>query len=180
LLTVGAYLDGLYKATLVAHILCAIVGFGAVFLNGVYGAQAKQRPGAEGLAVAEANYRVSVIGELFIYAVFVLGILLVVESKLPGTNTRFADFSDTWVWVSMTIYLGALAVSHAVLLPSVRRIIALMRELVAMGPPPVGATAGPPPAAVELEKVDRRVAITGTSLDLALVAILVLMVWKPH
>ena len=34
---------GLYKSCLVLHILCAIVGFGAVFLNGIYGQQMKAR-----------------------------------------------------------------------------------------------------------------------------------------
>ena len=29
--------SGLYKLCLVLHILCAIVGFGALFLNGIYG-----------------------------------------------------------------------------------------------------------------------------------------------
>ena len=62
---------GLYKLFLVLHILCAIVGFGAVFLNGVYGAadeEARSRAGAEAIGIFEANFSVSKIGEYFIYA----------------------------------------------------------------------------------------------------------------
>jgi hypothetical protein len=51
--------DGLYNFLLLLHIAASIVGFGAVVLNGVYGAQAKQRPGPGGLAITEANYFVS-------------------------------------------------------------------------------------------------------------------------
>ena len=69
--------SGFYKFVLLLHIFCAIVGFGAVFLNGVYGAQMKTRMQsgrvAEAIGIFEANEFVSRIGEYFIYAVFVLG-----------------------------------------------------------------------------------------------------------
>ena len=58
--------------------------------------------------------------------------------------------------------------------------IGLMRELVAAGAPGPGATpAGPPPQAAELEALGKQVAAVGTVLDLLLIVILFLMVWKP-
>ena len=72
--------SGIYKLVLVLHILTAIIGFGAVFLNGIYGQQAKSRRGSEGLAISQANFLVSRIGQYFIYAVFIFGVLLVVLS----------------------------------------------------------------------------------------------------
>ena len=51
--------DTSYNVVLLLHILTAIVGFGAVFLNALYGRAAERRKGAEGLAIAEANYDVS-------------------------------------------------------------------------------------------------------------------------
>lgn len=33
--------SGVYKLVLVLHIMCAIVGFGAVYLNGLYAAQVR-------------------------------------------------------------------------------------------------------------------------------------------
>jgi uncharacterized membrane protein len=169
-----------YKILLVLHILCAIVGFGAVFLNGIYGAQAKARPGPEGLAVAQANMLVSRIAEYFIYAVFVFGILMVLFSPFD----RY-DFATTFVWLSIVLYLVGIAVSHAVLWPNVRRMAALMTELVAMGPPPAepppaGATApAPPPQVAELEQRGKVVALADNVLKVILVVILLLMVWKP-
>ena len=69
--------SGLYKFFLVCHILVAIVGLGAVMLNGLYGAEAKKRPGPNGRAVAEANHRVTQVATYFIYGILLFGILLV-------------------------------------------------------------------------------------------------------
>ena len=158
-----------YKLVLVLHVLCAIVGFGAVFLNGVYGNEMKRRRGPDALAIYEANWKVSKIGEYFIYAVFVLGLALV------GMSDEVWKFSQTWVWLAIVLYVVAIGLSHGVLMPSVKRIGVLMREMVAAGPP----TGGPPPQAAEMEQLGKRVAATGATLDLMLIAILVLMVFKP-
>lgn len=161
-----------YKVVLVLHILCAIVGFGAVFLNALYGQQAKSRKGPEGLAISEANELVSKVGEYFIIAVFLLGIALVL------IGDPVIEFSQTWVWLSMTVYVIALGISQGLMMPRVRRMIALQRELVGAGPPPAGA-AGPPPQVLEMERLGKQMGVIGPILNLALVVILVLMVFKP-
>jgi hypothetical protein len=167
----GTYLSDTYKIVLVLHILCAIVGFGAVFLNGLYGQQSKSHPGAEGLAIAEANELVTKVGEYFIWAVFALGIVLV----LIGDPVH--KFSQTWIWLAMTIYLIALAMSQGLLFPRVRRLIALQRELVASGPPATGS--GPPPQVAMMEKLGKQVGMLGATLNVMIVAVLTLMVFKP-
>src|SRR6188768_3312022 len=58
MLALGGTDTGIYKFLLLCHILVAIVGLGAVMLNGLYGAQAKSRQGAPGRAIAEANFAV--------------------------------------------------------------------------------------------------------------------------
>jgi uncharacterized membrane protein len=167
--------SGIYKLVLVLHILSAIVGFGAVFLNGIYGQQAKSRRGSEGLAISQANFLVSKVGEYFIYAVFVFGVLLVVLSD------DVWNFSDSWIVASIILYALGLGLSHGVMQPNVRRMIALQDELVAMGPPPAGAAAGAPPRQViELEQRGQRARIVGTVLQLNLAVILMLMVWGPR
>ena len=137
---------GFYKFVLVLHILCAIIGFGAVFLNGIYGQQMKSRMqsgrGAEALGIYEANLVVSKIGEYFIYAVFVLGFAVL------GLSDSVWKFSQTWVWLSVVLFVIALGLSHGVLQPAVRRMGVLMREMLA-GPPPAG---GPPPQAAEMQR----------------------------
>jgi hypothetical protein len=164
---------GLYKLCLVLHILCAIVGFGAVFLNGVYGAQIKARlqsgRGAEALGIYEANFIVSKIGEYFIYAVFLLGFALV------GLSDSVWKFSQTWVWLSILLFVVAIGVVHGVMLPTVKRMGVLIREMVA-GPPPTG---GPPPQVAEMQELGKKVSTFGPVLNVILIVILFLMVWKP-
>jgi uncharacterized membrane protein len=167
--------SGIYKLVLVLHILTAIIGFGAVFLNGIYGQQARSRRGPDGLAISEASFLVSRVAQYFIYAVFIFGILLVVLSD------KAWSFSDSWIVASIVLYVLGVGVSHGLLQPTVRRMIALQEELVAMGPPPTGAAAGqPPPQVIELEERGRRVRIVATALQVNLVLILMLMVWGPR
>jgi len=171
---VGAFRgDNSYDLLLLLHILVAIIGFGTVFLNGIYGAQAKARQGTEGLAIAQANLLVSRIAEYFIYAVIVTGVLLVLISDSAW------EFSQTWVWLSIVFYLAGIGISHGVLLPNVKRMVALMEQLAHMGPPPGGATGGPPPQVAELEERGKRVGMASTALHLLLIAILYLMIFKP-
>jgi hypothetical protein len=51
----------------------------------------------------------------------------------------------------------------------------LMREVLA-GPPPAG---GPPPQAGELEQLGQRLGVVGPVLNVILIVILFLMIWKP-
>ena len=163
-----------YKVVLTLHILCAIVGFGGVLLNALYGRESMRRQGPSGLAITEANYFVSTVAEKFIYAVFVLGVVLVILSDEVFT------FEQTWVWLAMLLYAIGIALSHGALFPTVRRMKALMAELVAMGPPPAGSpTGGPPPQSVEIESLGKRLAIVDPTLQVILVVILGLMIWKP-
>lgn len=165
------YGSDVYKIVLTLHILCAIVGFGAVFLNALYGRQAQARKGPEGLAIAEANYMVSKVGEYFIYAVVILGVALVL------IGDPVVKFSQTWVWLALTLYVVGIGVSHGLLLPRVRRLMALANELNQSGPPAAGS--GPPPQVIEMETIGKQVGIWGASLNLLLVVILTLMVFKP-
>jgi len=78
-----------------------------------------------------------------------------------------------WIWLSMTLYVIGLGLSHGVLRPRARRLNALMAE--------VGAGSAAPSAeqAAQLEAIGKRLALTEAALDVLLVVILVLMVFKP-
>ena len=165
--------SGAYKFVLVLHILCAIIGFGANFLNALYFREVQRRQGREGLAIAEANFNVGQVGEYFIYAVAVLGILLVLLSD------DVYEFTNTFIWASIVIYIVALGIVHGVMIPTEKRMQVLMRGL-ADGPP-AGAPAGggPPPQVAELEQLGKKAAAGGTTLQVMLIVILFLMVWQP-
>ena len=71
-----------------------------------------------------------------------------------------------------------LGLSHGVLRPNVKKMHALMRDLVAM-PPATGAAGGRPPQVDEIERRARTVGTTSAVLNLLLVVILYLMIWRP-
>lgn len=159
-----------YKLFFLLHILSAIIGFGGVLLNGVYAARAQKRPPAEGLAVMEVNTFVSLrVAEMFIYLTALIGLGLV------GLSDGIWAFRQTWVWLAIVVYVVSLGISHGLLQPKVKRLLALQRELVEAGPP----AGGPPPQAAELAKLGPQIGAVSGVLDLALVVILVLMIWKP-
>ena len=165
--------ETIYGIVLLLHILSAIVGFGGVQLNGLYAAQAQQRPGAGGVAINQAVYAVSKVAEIFIYLTFVFGVLLVLLSE-----NDLIGFEDTWVWLSMLLYLVGIGLSHAILFPSVKKANALAEELATSEGPPPGAQ-GPPPQVAQLEALGKKIGSTDVVLKLLLVAILFLMIWKP-
>ena len=115
--------------------------------------QAKARRGPEGLAIAEANLKVTEIAEYFIYAIPIFGIALVFMSKTDGIE--IFKFSQTWVWLSLVLYIVALGLSHGVLFPAVKRMQVLMGEVIAG---PARRPEGPPPQAAEMEQLGKRIA----------------------
>jgi hypothetical protein len=170
MLAFGGTNSGIFKLLLVLHILSAIVGIGGVMLNGLYAAQAQKRPGPPGRAVSEANYAVTAVAEKVIYLVPVFGILLVLASD------EGVKFSDTFVWLSLVLFIIAIGISHSVLIPGHRRINGLLLEM-EQGPAPVG---GPPPQVAQIQELGKKQGGSAAVLDLLLVAILVLMIWQPR
>jgi uncharacterized membrane protein len=165
--------SGTYKFVFVLHLLAVIIGFGSVMLSGVFGAKAKARGGREGAAVAEVTLDVAEHwSEWFIYAVPILGIVLILVSDDAW------KFSQTWISLSLLLYIVALGLVHAVHFPNLRRMNVVAAELGA-GPPPGGAGGGPPPQVAELEARGKRAAAVGGVLNLLVVVIVFLMVWKP-
>src|SRR4051794_38417740 len=92
--------DGTYNFVLLLHLVAVVVGFGGVLLNGLYGAQAKKRPGPGGLAITEANFFVSTkVAEIAIYLVPLFGFALV------GLSDSAWSFSDAWITASIVLYV---------------------------------------------------------------------------
>lgn len=161
--------SGGYIAMLVLHIVSAIIGFGAVMLNGFYAIESRNRKGAEGLAISEANHKVTMIGLIFMLLVPVFGLAMI------GMSDSQWKFSQTWLVAAIPLYVAAMVVALAVHLPNVNRMIGLQRELVTASP----GAGGPPPQVAELEARGKRAAAMGGFLNLSIIMIVVLMVWKP-
>ncbi len=117
--------SGVYKVVLVLHLMAAIVGFGGMVVTGFFGAMAAARRGREGAAIGEAVDKGYKFAEWPIYAVPVLGIVLVLMSEDVFT------FSQAWISMSLLLYIVAIGLLHGLHLPTVRRINALLKELAA-------------------------------------------------
>jgi uncharacterized membrane protein len=148
---------GYYELLLVIHLVTVVAGIGTVVLNGVYGAKAKAAGPNGGNAITRANFEVTEIATYVIYLIPITGILMVLHPDYPW------DFSDTWVWLSIVLYVVALGNAHMNLRPSARRMIEL--------------TTGPPTH--EVEQLGQKLKVAGTVNDMLAVALIVLMVWKP-
>jgi hypothetical protein len=153
--------SGIYKVLFLLHMLAVIGGIGTVVLNGVYAAKAKAAGGVGGTAVSVANYEVSDVAGKLIYLIPVFGILMVLVSD------DAIEFSDTWIWLSMLLYVVALGISHALLIPGHRRYNAL------------AAGEGGPSIGVEAQGLEKKMAGAGATLDIIIVILVALMIWKP-
>jgi uncharacterized membrane protein len=165
--------DNLYDLLLYLHILAAIVGFGAILLNPIYGAKSKAlaqagRPG-EAAAVAESNLFVTEIGEKFIYSLPVTGILLILISD------DIWGFSETWISLALLLYAIGLTIARTVMVPNAKRMGELLREMEAAGPP----QGGPPPQVALIEATGQKLAKFGPVNHLIFATILFLMIFKP-
>ena len=99
--------SGAYRLVLILHISTVVIGIGGVFLLGLFGREAGNRKGVEGQAIAETAYKVGEIAEYFIYAIPVFGIALLFMS-----GNHLLWFDQTWVWLSLILYVAAVGISH--------------------------------------------------------------------
>jgi uncharacterized membrane protein len=166
--------SGAYKFVLVLHLMAVIIGFGGVVIAGIFGTKGAMRGGHDGQVLGETTMDVVENWAMwFIYAVPVLGIILIFLSE------DVWDFSQTWISLSLLLYIVALGVVHAAHLPNLRKLNALVAELGAGGAPPGGAGGGPPPQLAELKRRGQLAGILGGVVNLLWVVIVFLMVWKP-
>jgi hypothetical protein len=82
------------------------------------------------------------------------------------------------VWLSIVLFVVALGFSHARQIPNAQRMNVLAEELATTEGPPPGA-GGPPPQVAEMASVSRQLAAGGAFLNLMLLVILALMIFKP-
>lgn len=151
--------SNLYNVVLVLHILAAIIGFGGMFIAGLYGNESRNLTGREGLAVAETTMKVtSLVPTMAVYSVPVLGILLILMSDDTW------KFSQLWISLSFLLYIALIVLAVAVQVPTLRRMLALR------------AAGG---NATEVEALGKRAAVVGAVVNLLWVATLALMVFKP-
>lgn len=165
---VGVFDDNVvYDIIFYLHILAAIVGYGGVFLNGLYAQQAAATPAPQQAAITAANTSVSNVAQVFIYANFAFGLIMAIMAE----DASPVGFDQAWLSASMLLWIIAIGVSHGIMKPAVK---AYTADLVAQAEGREPGSTG-----IDLEALNKKMGAAGAFLNLMVVVILYLMVFKP-
>jgi hypothetical protein len=156
--------DAAYDVVLLAHVLAALVGLGAVVVAGAYAlALRSSGPGSDAV---RRYYRPGVnwAGRV-LFLIPVLGVVLMAMSGGDWT------FSDAWITIGLMLWAAVALVAEMALWPAERRL-----QVAVAAPSTVGDLH---PMTAELRGECLRVAGMSAGLSAILVAAVVVMVAKP-
>lgn len=157
----------MYNFLLVLHILTVIVGIGPMTLNGVYAVKAKKIGGPAQGGAMRVNFEVAMVAEKIIYLIPITGFALIAAAG----DDRNLELSQTWLWLSIVLYVVSLGISHGLMKPSALKMQAIGAKMASgQGTPEDGAMAG---------SLQKRLAMGGMTLNLMLVVLVALMVVQP-
>lgn len=121
-----------YDVLVGLHVVCAVIGFGAVAISGAYGAIGRKagRPGARPEAAEEVR-RYFASGSALENLVLVAPVFgIVAMSVRPGGS----EFGQIWAIAGTVIWVIAGGLLTAVIRPATRRIRQAGAEVTAVGP----------------------------------------------
>jgi uncharacterized membrane protein len=160
----------LYRIILLLHILASIVGFGGLVAGAMFNARAFASPAGQSRTILMANQAMSKTTHNGLYAVVLLGIVLIALS-----DNAFG-YGDPWVSAGFVIWFTMIGLSHGLVRPAmaglVQRTEAVAAAAEGPGLPPLSSDA-------QAEGLARRLAVGEGAIQLLLVAALVVMIWKP-
>ncbi len=144
---------------IVVHVVCAIFGFGVVTAFPFIGMMSRREP-ASAVVLAKVTLLIS---RRVIYPAAVIQLLTGIALILnEGTDLK----TNAWLGASIALFLIVLGFLMAVMAPLTRRLIAALETTPGTVTPDAGAL-----------MLNART--LGMLTDLGLLAIIVLMVWKP-
>jgi uncharacterized membrane protein len=152
------------------HIGCALLGFGGVAFNGIYLLHAHHRSPQQRAAIIEANRDVTKIAEILIYAVPILGLLVVATSK------SYWSFKQGWLSAALLLYIIDLGILHGFIFRIQKQYNGVL-ERVNASPLPAGS--GPPDEVAVLSQLEQRISFGWIGFDVVFLIVVYLMVFKP-
>ncbi|MFN0092234.1 MAG: hypothetical protein ACKVWR_18500 [Acidimicrobiales bacterium] len=168
LFAAGGVTSAAYRLVLLAHLVCVVVGFGGLIVDGLLHSGLRRRPAAESFAVSQAGYVAAYkIADKFLYGVLIFG-----AAAIPLSDGQW-EFSQTWVSVAFALFVVILGLLHGVLLPARRRVHVMLGELAGAG------GADEVSKSRELARLSGRINAAWLAIDVALVAAVADMIWKP-
>ena len=157
----------LFRLILLLHIACATIGFGAVSFNAIIRARARGRDGDVELILLEENGSITHIAEFFMYGVLVFGLL----AALTSQNTW--QLNQSWVSLSMLLYLIELGLLHGIIHRAEREHRVLLRQVNR------GEARDTAVEVAQLEHLEQHVGLGWAGFDVVFLIILYLMVFTP-
>jgi hypothetical protein len=156
------------------HVTAAIIAFGPTFTFPLIGAVARKNPAHMGFGL--------LLSEVIEMRLVIPFALTMPVSGLGMAFTLGIEWNhNAWLIAGLTLYVIAMFTAIVLQAPVVRKLVHMTNHAPAGAPSPVpagpgAAHAGPPPAMLALAK---RMQLQGMFLTVLLIAIIVLMVWKP-
>ncbi len=161
--------SAIYRIVLLLHIATAIVGFGGLLANGINNAKAFRSPAGVAKTLLEGSQQVAKTAYYAIYALFLLGIVLVAVS-----GGAFS-FSELWISISFLVVIVVVGVSHGMVRPAIAGIVERADALVSSN----GASGPTLESDAEATGLAKRLAVGEGMVQVLLVVGLFLMIWKP-
>ncbi|WP_195908984.1 DUF2269 family protein [Microlunatus sp. Gsoil 973] len=147
----------MFKVFLALHILAAVGAVGPLIHAATTAARGLRRSNAASTAEASRMLRVYSIASVIV-VIFGFGLMSMIS---PYTNKKVATFTDTWIWLSVVLWLIGVALSLGVLSRTLDRATTMINNNES-----IAALRG-------------RVAAVGGLIGVIFAAIIVLMVYRP-
>ena len=147
----------MFKVILALHIIAAVGAIGPLIHAATTAARGLRRSNATATAEASRMLRVYSIASIIV-VLFGFALMSMVS---PYTHKQTAQFTDTWIWLSVLLWLIGVGLAWGVLSRTLDRATTMINKK-----EPITALRG-------------RVAATGGIIGLIFAAIIVLMVFRP-
>jgi uncharacterized membrane protein len=147
-----------FKILLALHLLFAVFAIGPLVHAATTAARGVRTGNAE---LAASSARMLRIYSYASVLVVILGVGLMSAKSPRNPKVDVAKFSDTWIWLSLVLWLAAVAVNLALIVPSLTKAAALVK-------------AGEP-----ARQLTGRVAAGGGAVGVVFAVIVFLMVYRP-
>jgi hypothetical protein len=145
----------MFKVMLALHLLTAIFAIGPLAHAATTAARGIRHTDAAATASAARTLRVYSLASVLV-VVFGLGVMPTKEN-----GERVATFGEAWIWLSLLLWLGVVALALGVLAPALR----LATEQIAAHQP--------------VDSLRGRVAVAGGGVGVIVAVIVALMVYRP-
>lgn len=148
----------MFKLLLFLHLLAAVFAIGPLVGAATTASRALRTPDAAAATSAARTVRIYSYGSV---VVVILGMGLMSQKAPWDSSQHVAEIGDTWIWLSLLLWVCAIALALGVLVPSLTKASA---EIGAGG-----STGG----------LTGRVAASGGAIALLYAVVIVLMVYQP-